>query len=217
MEHLGRAERIIIGRDSSVIVRSEDVSPEMQERIDQLWQAHENTSRKADKDFIKERIASLTGGVGVIYVGGSSDIEQKEKYDRVDDAICAVRSAIEEGILPGGGLALFNISDELSFLADENIEDMSKEQFVAYHIMAKSMQGPLCQIMTNAGLDPWAIMEEQFEGNSYGYDVKNNVYGDMYAMGVIDPLKVTKNALKNAVSVASTILSTNAIITIARA
>ncbi len=217
MEHLGRAERIIIGRDSSVIVRSEEVSPEMQERIDQLWQAHENTSRKADKDFIKERIASLTGGVGVIYVGGSSDIEQKEKYDRVDDAICAVRSAIEEGILPGGGLALFNISDELSFLADENIEEMSKEQFVAYHIMAKSMQGPLCQIMTNAGLDPWAIMEEHFEGNSYGYDVKNNVYGDMYAMGVIDPLKVTKNALKNAVSVASTILSTNAIITIARA
>lgn len=217
MEHLGRAERIIVGRDSSVIVRSEEISDEVKQRVDQLWQAHENSKRKADRDFIKERIASLTGGVGVIYVGGASDIEQKEKYDRVDDAICAVRSAIEEGILPGGGLALFNVSDQLTIIADENWDDFSKEQVVAYQILAKSMQAPLCQIMVNAGLDPWSIMTDYFTKPTYGYDVKNGVFGDMFDMGVIDPLKVTKNALKNAVSVASTILSTNAIITIARA
>lgn len=217
MEHLGRAERIIVGRDSSIIVRSETITDEIQERVDQLWEAHEETSRKNDRDFIKERIASLTGGIGVIYVGGSSDIEQKEKYDRVDDAICAVRSAIEEGILPGGGLALFNISDQLTMIVDENFDAMSKEQYVAYQILAKAMQAPLCQIMTNAGLDPWSIMVDYFAKPSYGYDVKNSQYGDMFEMGVIDPLKVTKNALKNAVSVATTILSTNAIITIARA
>jgi len=218
VDSLGHAERIIVGRDSSAIIRSKVKDDEVNERVKQLWESYSMQQRKSDQDFIKERIASLTGGIGVIYVGGNSDLEQKERKDRVDDAVCAVRSALEEGILPGGGLALFRESYRIIADADDMIEDISAEQYVAMHILARAIQAPLLQILANAGLDGYNIMDDSraSDGNN-GYDVKGNVYGDMYDMGVIDPLKVTKNALKNAVSVATTILSTNAIITIARA
>jgi len=216
IEDLGRADKVIVGRDSTVIVRSEVASDEINERVAQLWDAHNLSDRKGDREFIKQRIASLTGGIGVIYVGGNSDLEQKERKDRVDDAVCAVRSALEEGILPGGGLALFSESYSLIADADDTINDISANKYVAMHIMARAIQSPLLQIMTNAGLDGYEIMEFAFT-KDWGYDVKNEEYGDMFKMGIIDPLKVTKNALKNAVSVATTILSTNAIITITRA
>ena len=216
IEDLGRADKVIVGRDSTVIVRSEVASDEINERVAQLWDAHNLSDRKGDREFIKQRIASLTGGIGVIYVGGNSDLEQKERKDRVDDAVCAVRSALEEGILPGGGLALFSESYSLIADADDTIDDISPNKYVAMHIMARAIQSPLLQIMTNAGLDGYEVMELAF-AKDWGYDVKNEEYGDMFKMGIIDPLKVTKNALKNAVSVATTILSTNAIITITRA
>lgn len=217
-DSLGHADRIIVGRDSSAIIRSKSKDDAVSERVKQLWEAYSLQQRKSDQDFIKERIASLTGGIGVIYVGGNSDLEQKERKDRVDDAVCAVRSAIEEGILPGGGLALFRESYRIIADADDMIEDISKERYVAMHILARAIQAPLLQILANAGLDGYDVMDDSRASNgNNGYDVKNNVYGDMYEMGVIDPLKVTKNALRNAVSVATTILSTNAIITIARA
>jgi chaperonin GroEL len=216
MDDLGRADKIIVGRDSTVIVRSEIASEEINARVSQLWDSHNLSDRKTDRDFIKQRIASLTGGIGVIYVGGNSDLEQKERKDRVDDAVCAVRSALEEGILPGGGLALFSESYSIIADADDMIDDISANKYVAMHIMARAIQSPLLQIMTNAGLDGYEVMEVPF-GKDQGYDVKNEAYGDMFKMGIIDPLKVTKNALKNAVSVATTILSTNAIITMTRA
>jgi chaperonin GroEL len=216
IEDLGRADKVIVGRDSTVIVRSEVASDEINERVAQLWDAHNLSDRKGDREFIKQRIASLTGGIGVIYVGGNSDLEQKERKDRVDDAVCAVRSALEEGILPGGGLALFSESYSIIADADDTIDDISANKYVAMHIMARAIQSPLLQIMTNAGLDGYEVMELAFV-KDWGYDVKNEEYGDMFKMGIIDPLKVTKNALKNAVSVATTILSTNAIITITRA
>ena len=216
IDDLGRADKVIVGRDSTVIVRSEIASDEINERVSQLWDAHNLSDRKGDREFIKQRIASLTGGIGVIYVGGNSDLEQKERKDRVDDAVCAVRSALEEGILPGGGLALFSESYSIIADADDTIDDISPNKYVAMHIMARAIQSPLLQIMTNAGLDGYEVMELAFS-KDWGYDVKNEEYGDMFKMGIIDPLKVTKNALKNAVSVATTILSTNAIITITRA
>ena len=216
IDDLGRADKVIVGRDSTVIVRSEVASDEINERVAQLWDAHNLSDRKGDREFIKQRIASLTGGIGVIYVGGNSDLEQKERKDRVDDAVCAVRSALEEGILPGGGLALFSESYSIIADADDTIDDISPNKYVAMHIMARAIQSPLLQIMTNAGLDGYEVMELAF-AKDWGYDVKNEEYGDMFKMGIIDPLKVTKNALKNAVSVATTILSTNAIITITRA
>lgn len=214
MKDLGRASKIIVGKDSTVIVRDNDNNEEIDARVKQLWEAHDAATKKSERDFIKQRIASLTGGIGIIYVGGNSDVEQKEIFDRVDDAVCAVRSALEEGILPGGGLALWQEAD-MCYVAAHTPENSSEER-IAYSIMAYALAAPLTQILENAGLSSNEIMFDISDDEDYGYDVKNNMYGNMYKMGVIDPLKVTKNALKNAVSVATTILSTNAIITLAR-
>lgn len=160
---------------------------------------------KEEMDFRKERAANLSGGVAVIYVGALSDIEQKEKKDRIDDAVCAVEAALEEGILPGGGVALFNESNAI----------MSGSP--AAQIMTKALRAPMWQIITNAGKDADAIMYGIMPIENEGYDVKAEQYVDMMKAGIVDPAKVTKNALMNAVSVATTILSTNAIITNIRA
>jgi len=207
---LGHASKVIVGKDSTIIIKSDArVNKDIiDERVKQLWSAHAEAKRKADKDFLLERIASLTGGIGVIFVGGQTDIEQKELYDRVDDAVCAVRSALEEGILPGAGKALAEI--QLS----EKQSDCKEEQ-VALKIMADALQAPLSQILENAGLCTTNIYNGS-EELGYGYNVKTGEKGDLIKMGVIDPLKVTRSALQNAVSVATTILSTNAIITLAR-
>lgn len=203
---LGYAKKVIVERDSTIIVREKQSknNEAIAERVKQLWAAHRLAKKKADKEFILSRIASLSGGIGVIYVGGNTDLEQKELYDRVDDAVCAVRSALEEGILPGGGVALFKEGLKL-YLKDE--------QSIAENIMIDALRAPLDQIWQNAGVaDSFPAIEDY----GYGYDVKNAKWGNMYDLGVIDPLKVTKNALQNAVSVAVTILSTNAIVTMAR-
>jgi chaperonin GroEL len=146
-------------------------------------------------------------------VGGQTDIEQKELYDRVDDAVCAVRSALEEGILPGAGKALV---DETAALLSEMVDiNISDEHEAALKIMVNAMMAPFQQILANAGLVPSDIYKDAVEVG-HGYNLKSGQMGDLVAMGVIDPLKVTRSALQNAVSVATTILSTNAIITMAR-
>ena len=196
MEDLGHAKRIIVGKDHTVVIREDERSSEVQSRIDELKQAIERASSKVEKDFIRDRIASLSGGVGVVYVGGNSDIEQKEKYDRVDDAVCAVQSALDEGILPGGGVAL----------AYESKFFEGKEPVM--ELMREVLRSPIKQIHENANLEVmWGVL-----GKNDGYDLKTGKVGDMFVLGIIDPTKVTKNALKNATSVACTILSTNAII-----
>ena len=201
---LGHCSKVIVGRDSSVIIKDTKDSEEIKNRIQELQDAHKNATKKEDKEFILSRIASLKGGVGVIFVGGNTDLEQKELYDRVDDAVCAVRSALEEGIIPGGGLALLRESMELD------------ESTVSKQILKQALQSPLKQIWKNAGKDFEGYEFKITDPANAGYDVKNDVYGDMYEMGIIDPLKVTRSALQNAVSVAITLLSTNAIITMAR-
>ena len=204
---LGLAKKIIIGRDSSIILKDEEKVSEkaIAERVEQLWDAHKITTKKADKEFILSRIASLTGGVGVIYVGGNTDLEQKELFDRVDDAVCAVRSALEEGILPGAGLALYQ--EGLKLLGSKN-----STKKIAKAILGKALKEPLLQIQLNAGIENSRVYNEE----NIGLDVKNNQEGDLIELGIIDPMKVTKQALQNAVSVAVTILSTNAIVTMAR-
>lgn len=213
---LGHASRVVIDQSSTIIVNSDSKtdSDAVEERVKQLWSAHENAKKKGDKDFILSRIASLTGGVGVIHVGGATDIEQKELYDRVDDAVCAVRSALEEGILAGGGKSLLDVSLDV---CKEDSGD-TPERAVAKKMMLYALQAPVYQILENAGLSFEGIYsnEECLRTKGYGYNVKTGEYGDMIDMGVIDPFKVTRSALQNAVSVASTILSTNAIITMAR-
>jgi len=210
MGDLGHAERVIVGRDSSVILKDEKSQNQdaIDERVKQLREGINFSNKKGDKDFLLERIASLTGGIGVIYAGGNTDLQQKELYDRIDDAVCAVRSALEEGILPGGGVATYKLA---TYIEDDN-------NGVAGKILATALRAPLMQIYSNAGLE---LSEEHktklmYDNDNEGLNVKAGKFGDMYEMGVIDPLKVTRSALENAVSVATTILSTNAIITMAR-
>ena len=169
-----------------------------------------------ERKFIDQRVASLAGAIGCIYVGGNSDVEQKEKFDRVDDSVCAVRSALEEGIVAGGGYALLKVSMEM--LNKTDIYTYSRDQMTAFKIVTEAIQTPMEQILLNAGktYDEINMIYKESFINDYGYDVKNEKFGDLFKSGVIDPLKVTKNALKNAASVATTILSTNAIITHAR-
>jgi chaperonin GroEL len=212
---LGHAAKIIVDSQNTVIINSPARTDEeaVEERVAQLWSAHAEATKKHDKDFILSRIASLTGGVGVIYVGGTTDIEQKELYDRVDDAVCAVRSALEEGILPGAGKALL---DEAIKLKGEH--GVTPEMDAAIKILSDSIAMPSAQILINAGLDPREIYGPEWSQpeEGIGYNVKTGVRGDLIEMGVIDPFKVTRSALQNAVSVATTILSTDAIITMAR-
>ena len=210
---LGHCAKVIVSRDSTVIVKDEgETGEEIQNRVSELQEAFENTKTKTEKDFINQRIASLCGGIGVVYVGGNTDLEQKELYDRVDDAVCAVRSALEEGILPGGGLTLYHHHKAYEIKAKEEKNNSKK---IAYAILAAALKAPLYQILLNAGKDA-SIIYENAKGQQYGYDVKNEKYGYLMSMGVIDPVKVTRQALQNAVSVAVTILSTNAIVTMAR-
>lgn len=209
---LGHASKVIVGKDKTVIIRSALKADQtaVDERVAQLWGAHKEATRKGDKDFLLERIASLTGGIGVIFVGGQTDIEQKELYDRVDDAVCAVRSALEEGIISGAGKALLEQSAALI-----SPDGSSKEHNAALSIVKSALMAPLMQILDNAGLK----VSEIYKGAvapGVGYNLKTGEMGDLIDMGVIDPLKVTRCALQNAVSVAVTILSTNAIITMAR-
>jgi chaperonin GroEL len=215
-DDLGFASKVIVGKDATVIVKgSNDNNTEaVDQRVKQLWGAHSNASKKNDKDFILSRIASLTGGIGVIHVGGSTDLEQKELFDRVDDAVHAVRSALLEGILPGGGVALYNEANAILEYTSNTV-DISNEKSIALHILEVACRAPLKQILINAGVDINIVYNDS-DADGIGYDVKSDRRGDMIEMGIIDPMKVTKTALQSAVSVASTILSTNAIVTMAR-
>jgi len=209
---LGHANKIIVSSDKTIIIKSNArTNPALiEERVNQLWGAHALATRKADKDFILERVASLTGGIGVIYVGGQTDLEQKELFDRVDDAVCAVRSALEEGILPGAGKALYEI--DLAELCNDIDTD---EKAAAFAIVARALGSPLRQILENAGLDASEVYHKDMK-KGHGLNMKTGETGDLIEMGIIDPFKVTRSALQNALSVATTILSTNAIITMAR-
>jgi chaperonin GroEL len=220
---LGMASRVIVGRDNTIIIK-EDIEDNagVSERVAQLREALADTTNVAERKHIENRIASLCGGIGVISVGGATDIEQKELYDRVDDAVCAVKSAMEEGILAGGGLILHRIGEALyaeGSGASETIHagDRGYDEAVAKMILGEAMMTPMRQICINAGKNglisklPSDVSTTKMWG--YGYNVKDSSYGDLIKMGVIDPAKVTRCALENAVSVAVTILSTNAIIT----
>jgi chaperonin GroEL len=212
---LGHAAKVIVSSDKTILIKSSLRSNQaaIDERVEQLWQAHAQATKKADKDFLLERIASLTGGIGVIYVGGNTDLEQKELYDRVDDAVCAVRSALEEGILPGAGRALHHIATQDPMFVE--IMPYKAEKQAAINILAEALQAPLSQILDNAGVSACDVYANHIDFN-LGYNLKTGEHGDLIKMGVIDPLKVTRCALQNAISVAVTILSTNAIVTMAR-
>ena len=203
MADLGRVDKAIVSQQNTVLMKDhEDDSREaVKGLVEALWEQHDGAERQDDKNFLKERMAVLTGGIGVIHVGADTDIEQKEKRDRVDDAVCATRAALEEGILPGGGVAL---RDAAVFKSN----GVGEDEKVGRAILSRAMCAPFGQIIENGGMT--------YKGKGamgHGLDVKSGAEGDMLKMGIIDPTKVTISALENAVSVATTILSTNAIIT----
>ena len=208
-EGLGRAKKIIVSQDSTIIIPDKEYSDEskVMAHVEDLKMLIEEEKDESYINFLNERIANISGGIGIIYVGADSDIEQKELRDRVDDAVLAVKAAIDEGILPGGGISLINAMSKLK-------NGGSLEREIAYQIMSTVVKAPLYKICLNSGVDADDCFTNiAFQKDGYGYDVKRDKYGDMIKMGIIDPAKVTKNAIKNAVSVATTILSTNAIIT----
>jgi chaperonin GroEL len=201
MGDLGRAAKIVVRKDMTVIMQSEEMGDTITDHVEVLKKVVLGTDQKEERDFLQERIANLSGGIGVIHVGALTDIEQKEKRDRIDDAVCAVQAAIDGGILPGGGIALLN---SISLINDDSI---------ASKIFRAALFSPFSQILENAGLDGLSEMTGFKNEYGVGYDVKNDRVGDMIKMGIIDPANVTRNALENAVSVATTIMSTSSIIT----
>lgn len=207
--HLGVASKIIINRGQTLIFGGKGEKELLNSRVTELQGAYELATKKQDKDFINQRIASLVGGIGIIYVGGNTDMEQKELYDRVEDSVCAVKSALKEGIIAGAGKSLYEVRQTVK-------NPSSKEYQIASDIIFEAIKIPLIQILANADLDYKDIYNTNNK-DGYGYNVKTGQYGDLIEMGVIDPLLVTRTALKNAVSVAITILSTNTSINISRA
>ena len=201
---LGDAKKVIVSKDSTILVKDSSVREEVSERIEQLWEQHKLLENESEKEFVLSRIASLSGGIGVIYVGGNTDMEQKELYDRVDDAVCAVRAALSDGILPGGGVALHNLSFQY-VLCDDGA---TKEQKAVYKLLREALREPMATMFRNSELK----YSPDITAKGMGLDIKSGVYGNMIEMGVVDPTMVTKSALRNAVSVASTILSTKTVI-----
>jgi chaperonin GroEL len=201
IDDLGRAKKIISGRFNTLIREPGGL---VEERVAELQEQLNVETSAIEKDFLKERIANLGGGVAVIYVGAQSDIEQKEKKDRVDDAVCAVRAALEEGILPGGGVALKDVAVEMAVLNKGS------------YILKNAMLAPMNKILSNAGYDLHSeTISSMTEG--VGVNVVNMATANMMDIGIIDPTKVTKEAVRNAVSVATTLLSTDTVITNIRA
>lgn len=212
MEDLGTAAKVIVAQDKTTVIKSAD-APDITNYISELKVAIEHASNNNDIEFLNERIANIAGSIGIIKVGANTDIERKELKDRIDDAVLAVKAAIEDGILPGGGISLINAIHRIY----PKINDHSHE--VALNILESALQKPFGVICKNAGKDPEKIARDinAIGLDGYGYDFKNDKLGDLMKMGIIDPTKVTKQAFKNAVSVATTILSTDVIISNVRA
>lgn len=214
VDGLGFAKKVIIGQDNTIVLRAEDTdSIELDDHIIQLKESIKLQSNPSSIEFINERIANISGGIAVIHVGAETDIEQKELYDRVEDAVLAVRASLEEGILPGGGIGLIDACKDVQY--KENDEDYN----TAVEIMNVALEQPFRQILDNAGIDDLSeiVPKIEIKGKGVGYNVKTKEVGDMIKMGIIDPTKVTRSALRNAVSVATTILSTSTVISNIRA
>jgi chaperonin GroEL len=206
---LGRAKRVLIEKENTTIIEGAGVADDIKGRCNQIRAQIEETTSDYDREKLQERLAKLAGGVAVIRVGGSSEVEVKERKDRVDDALHATRAAVEEGIVPGGGVALARASLVLAKLKPEN-----ETQKFGIEIVRKAVQTPLRRIAENAGEDGAVISGKVLENDTYnfGFDAQLNEYKDMVAAGIIDPTKVVRIALQNAASVAGLLITTEAMV-----
>ncbi|MEM5564130.1 chaperonin GroEL [Psychroserpens sp. AS72] len=201
---LGTAESVMIDKDNTTIVNGSGKSSDIKARVNQIKAQIETTTSDYDKEKLQERLAKLAGGVAVLYVGAASEVEMKEKKDRVDDALNATRAAVEEGIVAGGGVALVRAKSVLGKITTENLDETTGIQ-----IVAKAIEAPLRTIVENAGGEASVVINKVLEGKKdFGFDAKTETYVDMLKAGIIDPKKVTRIALENAASVAGMILTT---------
>jgi chaperonin GroEL len=208
IEMLGSAEKVTISKDNTTIVNGSGNKENIQERIQQIKNEIANSTSSYDKEKLQERLAKLSGGVCVLEVGAASETEQKEKKDRCDDALCATRAAIEEGIVTGGGVAYIRAQQALEGLCGDNADENT-----GIAIIRRAIEEPLRQICKNAGVEGAVIVNKVREGEGfYGYNAKNETFCDLRAAGVVDPAKVTRVALENAASVAGMFLTTECVI-----
>jgi chaperonin GroEL len=205
---LGHAEKITIDKDNTTIVSGKGDKNNIKARINQIKAQMENTTSDYDREKLQERLAKLAGGVAVLYVGAASEVEMKEKKDRFDDALHATRAAVEEGIVPGGGIAYIRALDALIDFVGEN-----EDETTGAAIVRKALEEPLRMIVANAGIEGSIVVQKVKEGkDDYGFNARTEVYENLYESGVIDPTKVTRVALENAASIAGMLLTTECVL-----
>ncbi len=208
LEHLGHAKRIEVGKENTIVIDGAGETKNIEARVKQIRAQIAESTSDYDREKLQERVAKLAGGVAVIKVGGATEIEVKEKKDRVDDALHATRAAIEEGIVPGGGVALIRVKQAIALLKGNNAE-----QDAGIKIVLRALEEPLRQIVTNAGEEASVVVSKVAAGTgNFGYNAATGEYGDLVENGVLDPTKVTRTALQNAASIAGLVLTTDATI-----
>ena len=208
LEDLGQAKRIEIGKENTTIIDGFGDAAQIEARVAEIRQQIETATSEYDKEKLQERVAKLAGGVAVIKVGAATEVEMKEKKDRVEDALHATRAAVEEGVVAGGGVALLRARAAL-----ENLHTGNADQDAGVQIVLRAVESPLRQIVANAGGEPSVVVNKVLEGKgNYGYNAGSGEYGDMIEMGVLDPAKVTRSALQHAASIAGLMLTTDCMI-----
>ncbi len=208
VEHLGSADKITVDKDNTTIVNGHGVAEDIKARIGQIKQQIESTTSDYDKEKLQERLAKLAGGVAVLYVGAATEVEMKEKKDRVDDALHATRAAVEEGIVAGGGVALVR-----AISAIRNLRGLNEDENIGMNIVRKALEAPIRIIAENAGVDGSVVLQRVAKSSGdMGYNARTDKYENLKKAGVIDPTKVTRVALENAASIAGMILTTECVI-----
>jgi len=208
IDMLGNTEKIVVDKDNTTIVNGTGDKKSINARINQIKSQIDSTTSEYDKEKLQERLAKLAGGVAVLYVGAPTEVEMKEKKDRVDDALSATRAAIEEGIVPGGGVAIVRAAEKLNKLTGENDDEQT-----GINIIKRAVEEPLRQIVENAGMEGSVVVAKVLEGKGdFGFNAKNDKYEGLYKAGVIDPSKVVRVGLENAASVAGMLLTTECVI-----
>ncbi len=208
LEHLGQAKRVQVSKENTTIVDGAGAKEAINARVQQIRVQMEDTTSEYDKEKMQERVAKLAGGVAVIKVGAATEVELKEKKARVDDALHATRAAVEEGIVPGGGVALIRALQQV-----EGLEGDNHDQTIGIQLALRAMESPLRQIVANCGGEPSVVVNEVRNGKgNYGFNAGTEVYGDMLEMGIIDPVKVTRSSLQAAASIAGLMITTEAMV-----
>jgi chaperonin GroEL len=208
LSYLGTAEKVVVDKDNTTVINGSGQTDDIKARVSQIKAQIETTTSDYDKEKLQERLAKLSGGVAVLYVGAASEVEMKEKKDRVDDALHATRAAVEEGIVAGGGVAFIRAVASISELKGDN-----EDETTGIAIVRRAIEEPLRQICENAGIEGSIVVQKVKEGQAdYGYNARTDVYENLIGAGVIDPTKVSRVALENAASIAAMLLTTEVVL-----